>query len=162
MAGEFIVQLQTIVSRQENPRDPAIVTIGSIHGGTKRNIIPNEVKMEITARAYSDKARQVILDGIRLTARVKAALIQALGAANVIDEEPGTASEDFGVLGLENRRIPTMMFGLGAVDPEKFKAAAVAGKLVPGPHNSRFEPAPEPTLRTGVTAMSSVAIALLQ
>jgi hippurate hydrolase len=198
MAGEFIVQLQTIVSRQENPRDPAIVTIGSIHGGTKRNIIPNEVKMEITARAYGDKARQIIIDGIRrtaqgvalsagvpeelapivtvrqaestpamyndpaLTVRVKAALIRALGASNVIDEEAGTASEDFGVLGLEGRKIPTMMFGLGAVDPEKFRAAAAEGKLVPGPHNSRFEPAPEPTLRTGVKAMSSVAIALLQ
>lgn len=197
-AGKFIVQLQTIVSRQENPRDPSIVTIGSIHGGTKRNTIPNEVKMEITARAYSDKAREIIVDGIRrtaqgvalsagvpedlapivtvldaestpvmyndpgLTARVKAALVRALGAHNVIDEEPGTASEDFGILGLEGRKIPTVMFGLGAIDPDKFAAAAAEGKLVPGPHNGHFEPAPEPTLRTGVTAMTSVAIALLQ
>jgi amidohydrolase len=198
MAGEFIVQLQTIVSRQENPRDPAIVTIGDIHGGTKRNIIPNEVKMELTTRAYSDTAREVILDGIRrtargvavaagvpedlaplvtvleaestpvmyndpaLTVRVKAALIQSLGAQNVIDEDAGTASEDFGVLGLEGRKIPTMMFWLGAMDPTKFAAARAAGKLLPGPHNSRFEPIPEPTLRTGVVAMTSVAIALLQ
>ncbi len=198
MAGEFIVQLQTIVSRQEDPRDPAIVTIGDIHGGTKRNIIPNEVKMEITARAYSDKARQVIVDGIRrtaqgvalsagvpedlapivtvldaestpvmyndpaLTARVKAALIKALGANDVIDEEPGTASEDFGIFGLEGRKIPTVMFGLGAIDPVKFAAARAEGRLLPGPHNSRFEPVPEPTLRTGVKAMTSVAIALLQ
>ncbi|MHB8719891.1 MAG: amidohydrolase [Steroidobacteraceae bacterium] len=198
MAGEFIVQLQTIVSRQEDPRDPAIVTIGDIHGGTKRNIIPNEVKMEITARAYSDKARQIIVDGIRrtaqgvalsagvpadlapivtvldaestpvmyndpaLTARVKAALIKALGANDVIDEEPGTASEDFGIFGLEGRQIPTVMFGLGAIDPVKFAAAKAEGRLLPGPHNSRFEPVPEPTLRTGVKAMTSVAIALLQ
>ena len=198
MAGEFIVQLQTIVSRQEDPRDPAIVTIGDIHGGTKRNIIPNEVKMEITARAYSDKARQIIVDGIRrtaqgvalsagvpadlapivtvldaestpvmyndpaLTARVKAALIKALGANDVIDEEPGTASEDFGIFGLEGRKIPTVMFGLGAMDPVKFAAAQAEGRLLPGPHNSRFEPVPEPTLRTGVKAMTSVAIALLQ
>ncbi|MHB8475023.1 MAG: amidohydrolase [Steroidobacteraceae bacterium] len=198
MAGEFIVQLQTIVSRQEDPRDPAIVTIGDIHGGTKRNIIPNEVKMEITARAYSDKARQIIVDGIRrtaqgvalsagvpadlapivtvldaestpvmyndpaLTARVKAALIKALGANDVIDEEPGTASEDFGIFGLEGRKIPTVMFGLGAIDPVKFAAAKAEGRLLPGPHNSRFEPVPEPTLRTGVKAMTSVAIALLQ
>jgi metal-dependent amidase/aminoacylase/carboxypeptidase family protein len=186
------------VSRQENPRDPAIVTIGDIHGGTKRNIIPNEVKMELTTRAYSDTAREVILDGIRrtargvavaagvpedlaplvtvleaestpvmyndpaLTVRVKAALIQSLGAQNVIDEDAGTASEDFGVLGLEGRKIPTMMFWLGAMDPTKFAAARAAGKLLPGPHNSRFEPIPEPTLRTGVVAMTSVAIALLQ
>ena len=198
MAGEFIVQLQTIVSRQEDPRDPAIVTIGDIHGGTKRNIIPNEVKMEITARAYSDKARQIIVDGIRrtaqgvalsagvpadlapivtvldaestpvmyndpaLAARVKAALVKALGANDVIDEEPGTASEDFGIFGLEGRKIPTVMFGLGAIDPVKFAAAQAEGRLLPGPHNSRFEPVPEPTLRTGVKAMTSVAIALLQ
>jgi hippurate hydrolase len=198
MAGEFIVQLQSIVSRQENPRDPAIVTIGDIHGGTKRNIIPNEVKMELTTRSYSDGARQIILDGIRrtalgvamsagvpedlspivtvldaestpvmyndpaLTTRVKAALIKALGAKNVIDEEAGTASEDFGIFGLEGRKIPTVMFGLGAMDPARFSAAHAEGKLLPGPHNSRFEPVPEPTLRTGVKTMTSVAIALLQ
>jgi amidohydrolase len=198
MAAEFIVQVQTIVSRQENPRDPAVVTIGAIHGGTKRNIIPNEVKMELTTRAYSDNARQIILDGIRrtargvalsagvpeelapivtvldaestpvmyndpaLAARVKAALIRGLGAQNVFDEEPGMASEDFGVLGLEGRKIPTAMFWLGAMDPAKFADAHAAGKLLPGPHNSRFEPSPEPTLRTGVKAMTSVAVALLQ
>jgi hypothetical protein len=72
------------------------------------------------------------------------------------------ASEDFGVLGLEGRKIPTMMFWLGAMDPAKYAAARAEGKSLPGPHNSRFEPLPEPTLRTGVTAMSSVAIALLQ
>jgi hypothetical protein len=48
------------------------------------------------------------------------------------------------------------------MDAAKFAAAQAAGKSLPGPHNSRFEPIPEPTLRTGVTAMSSVAIALLQ
>jgi hypothetical protein len=48
------------------------------------------------------------------------------------------------------------------MDAAKFAAAQAAGKTLPGPHNSRFEPNPEPALRTGVTAMSSVAIALLQ
>jgi len=198
MAGEFIVQLQTIVSRQENPRDPAVVTVGDIHGGTKRNIIPYDVKMELTTRAFSDKGRQIIVDGIQraaqgvalsagvpaelapivtvleaestpvmyndptLAARVKAALVTALGAANVFDEEPIMASEDFGVLGLPGRKIPTVMFWLGAMDPVKLAAAQAAGKSLPGPHTSLFEPLPEPTLRTGVTAMTSVAIALLQ
>src|SRR6266702_1936396 len=69
MAGEFIVQLRTIVSRQESPLDPAVVTVGDIHGGTRRNIIPNEVKMEITARAFSEHARDIIVDGIRRTAQ---------------------------------------------------------------------------------------------
>jgi len=198
MAGEFIVQVQTIVSRQEDPRDPSVVTIGDIHGGTKRNVIPYEVKLELTTRAFSDKAMQIILDGIRhaaqgvalsagvpedrqpivtildnesgpstyndpaLTTRVKAALVHALGAQNVFDEDPIMASEDFGLFGLEGHRIPTVMFWLGAMEPLKLAAAQAAGKSLPGPHTSLFEPIPEPTLRTGVTAMTSVAIALLQ
>jgi amidohydrolase len=198
MAGEFIVQVQTIVSRQENPRDASVVTIGDIHGGTKRNVIPYEVKLELTTRAFSDKAMQIILDGIRhaaqgvavsagvpddrqpivtildnesgpatyndpaLTTRVKAALVNALGAKNVFDEDPIMASEDFGLFGLEGHRIPTVMFWLGAMDPVKLAAAQAAGKSLPGPHTSLFEPVPEPTVRTGVTAMTSVAIALLQ
>jgi amidohydrolase len=198
MAGEFIVQVQTIVSRQENPRDPSVVTIGDIHGGTKRNIIPYEVKLELTTRAFSDRAMQIIVDGIRhaaqgvalsagvpedrqpivstldnesgpatyndpaLTSRVKTALVHALGTHNVFDEDPIMASEDFGLFGLEGHRIPTVMFWLGAMDPVKLAAAQAVGKSLPGPHTSLFEPVPEPTLRTGVTAMTSVAIALLQ
>jgi len=198
MAGQFIVQLQTIVSRQESPLDPAVVTVGDIHGGTKRNIIPNEVKLEITARAFSEHGRQVIVDGVRrtaqgvavsagvpdnlapivtvldaesapetyndpkLTARVKSALAGALGTQNVVDDQPIMASEDFGNLGLEHQAIPTVIFWLGAMDPGKFASARAEGKSLPGLHTSHFEPAPEPTLRTGVTAMTSVAVALLQ
>jgi hippurate hydrolase len=198
MAAEFIVQLQTIVSRQENPRDPAVVTVGDIHGGTKRNIIPNEVKMELTTRAFSDQGRQIILDGIRrtalgvavsagvpdnlapivtvldaestpvmyndpkLAARVRSALVDALGAQNVPEDEAIMGSEDFGVFGLGQHEIPTVMFWLGAMDPAKLASATAEGKSLPGPHSSRFEPVPEPTIRTAVTAMTSVAIALLQ
>lgn len=196
MSAEFILALQTIVSRQENPTDPAVVTVGDIHGGTKRNIIPNEVKLELTARAFSDHARTVIIDGVRrtaqgvavaagvpddrapvvtvienestpvlyndpaLTARVKSALVNCLGAQNVFDEPPMMVSEDFGIFGLD-RKIPTVMFWLGAMDPAKFSAAKSAGKLLPGMHSSRFEPSPEPTLQTGVAGMTSVALALL-
>jgi hippurate hydrolase len=148
MSAEFIMQLQTVVSRQEDPRDPAVITIGDIHGGTKRNIIPDEVKMELTTRAFSDAARQIILDGIRrtaqgvalsagvtdrapivtvideesvpslyndpaLAARVKAILGKALGAENVFDEPPAMSSEDFGILGLDGHKIPTVLFWLG-------------------------------------------------
>ncbi len=197
MAAEFVVQLQTIVSRQENPRDPAVVTVGDIHGGTKRNIIPNEVKLELTTRAFTDPSQQIILDGIQrtaqgvalsagvpaelapivtiipnesspptyndpaLTTRVKSALVTALGTANVFDEDPIMASEDFGLFGLEGHRIPTVLFWLGAIEPAKFAAAQAAGKLAPGLHTSHFQPDPELTLRTGVTAMTSVAISLL-
>jgi amidohydrolase len=65
LAALYILQIQTIVSREEDPRTPAVVTVGDIHGGTKRNIIPDEVKLELTTRAFTDKSRQVILDGLR-------------------------------------------------------------------------------------------------
>jgi amidohydrolase len=69
IAAAFIQQIQTIVSRQEDPRDPAVVTVGSIHGGTKANIISNEVKLELTTRGFSDRTREIILTGIRNAAR---------------------------------------------------------------------------------------------
>src|SRR5579864_6202953 len=69
MAAEFIVQLQTIVSRQEDPHDLTVVTVGDIHGGTKRNIIPDDVKMELTIRTFTDKSLGIVLDGIRRTAQ---------------------------------------------------------------------------------------------
>lgn len=80
LAAMFIVDLQTIVSREEDPRDPSVVTVGSIHGGTKRNIIPDEVKLELTTRAFSDRSRQTVIDslhhmadGIAATANLPAA-----------------------------------------------------------------------------------------
>ncbi|HEY0306741.1 MAG TPA: amidohydrolase [Acidobacteriaceae bacterium] len=68
MAAEFIIALQTLVSRQIPPQKPAVVTVGDIHGGTKRNIIPDEVKMELTTRSYDETIRQTILAGIKRTA----------------------------------------------------------------------------------------------
>jgi hippurate hydrolase len=198
MAAEFIVQLQTIVSRQEDPHDLTVVTVGDIHGGTKRNIIPDDVKMELTVRTFTDKSLKIVLDGIQRTAqgvalsagvpedrapivtilkdestpvnynnpplamRVKSTLVKTLGAQNVIDGESHMGSEDFGVLGLEGHKIPTFMFWLGAMDPAKYAAAEAVGKYLPGTHTSRFEPVPEPTLRTGIVSMTSAAIALLQ
>ena len=65
LAAYYITQIQTIVSREEDPQDPTVITVGSIHGGTKRNIIPDEVKLELTTRSFSDKSRQVVIDGLR-------------------------------------------------------------------------------------------------
>jgi metal-dependent amidase/aminoacylase/carboxypeptidase family protein len=97
-----------------------------------------------------------------LAARVKSTLVKTLGAQNVKDGESHMGSEDFGVFGLEGHKIPTFMFWLGAMDPAKYATAEAAGKFLPGTHTSRFEPVPEPTLRTGIVAMTSAAIALLQ
>jgi hippurate hydrolase len=69
MAAEFVLELQTIVSRQIAPQDPAVVTVGSIHGGSKHNIIPDEVALQLTTRSYSDEVRKTILAAIDRTAR---------------------------------------------------------------------------------------------
>src|SRR2546428_283833 len=64
VAAEVILALQTIVSRENSPLDPAVITVGSIHGGTKHNIIPDEVNLQITVRAYREEVRLKLLAGI--------------------------------------------------------------------------------------------------
>ncbi len=198
LAALYITQIQTIVSREESPLDPTVVTVGDIHGGTKRNIIPDEVKLELTTRSFSDKSRDTVIQGLKqmaagitasaglppekaatvtvldyestpveyndpaMTAQVKAILVKTLGADRVIDLSRIMGSEDVGVFALPKHEIPLVYFRLGAMDPVKLAAAHAAGKELPGPHTSHFEPLPEPTLRTGVTAMTSVAMSLLQ
>ena len=198
LAALYITQIQTIVSREEDPQDPTVVTVGSIHGGTKRNIIPDAVKLELTTRSFTDKSRDIVIQGLKqmaagLTAsaglppdkaatvtvledesvpvlyndpaqteRVKATLVKTFGAENVADIPRVMGSEDVGVFALPTHEIPLTYFGLGATDPTKLAAAKAAGKELPGLHTSRFEPLPEPTLRTGVTAMTAVALSLLQ
>jgi hippurate hydrolase len=68
MAAEFVVLAQSIVSRQIDPQQPAVLTVGTIHGGVKRNIIPDEVTMGLTLRTYSDKVRDQIIAAVRRTA----------------------------------------------------------------------------------------------
>jgi hippurate hydrolase len=61
LAAQIINAWQTITSREKNPLDPVVVTVGSIHGGTKHNIIPDEVKMQLTVRTYKPEVRQAVL-----------------------------------------------------------------------------------------------------
>ena len=197
MASEFVVAAQAIVSRSIPPDQPAVVTVGDIHGGTKRNIIPDEVKMELTTRCYSEAVRQTIIEGVRrtakgiaiaggvpedrmpivtvlegestpatindaaLAARLQKIFIEKLGAENVIERKPVMGSEDFGIFSLDSK-IPAVIFWLGAYDPAKVAESERTGAALPSPHSPFFAPLPEPTLRTGVTAMTDAAIALLQ
>jgi len=64
LAAEMINAWQTITSRENNPLDPIVVTVGSIHGGTKHNIIPDEVKMQLTVRTYKSEVRDRVLKAI--------------------------------------------------------------------------------------------------
>jgi len=194
MASQFVLAIQTIVSRQTLPTNPAVVTVGMINGGTQPNIIPDEVKLGLSVRFLDETVRKSILEDIQrtadgvalvagvpadrkplvevvsthltpvmynnpaLAARVRSALVAAVGDENVVNLEPVMVSEDFGRFGLEGHQIPTVLLWLGAVDPAKI----ASGVPLPSLHSSVFAPMAEPALRTGVTAMSDTAIALLQ
>lgn len=73
LAARLIMDFQTIVSREIIPTEPAVLTVGSIHGGNKGNVIPNEVKMELTLRSYSDEVRNAMIDKIQRICRGVAA-----------------------------------------------------------------------------------------
>ncbi len=72
LAARIILDLQTIVSREVNPTDAAVVTVGSIHGGTKHNIIPAEVKLQLTVRTLKDDVRKHVLEAIARIAKAAA------------------------------------------------------------------------------------------
>lgn len=73
IASRIVVALQAIVARENNPLEPAVITVGSFHGGTKRNVIPDDVKLELTVRWYKPEVRKVLLDAIARVAQGEAA-----------------------------------------------------------------------------------------
>ena len=197
VAAQVVMALQTIVSRENSPLDPAVVTVGSIHGGTRYNIIPDEVNLQLTVRTYKEEVRKKILASIeritkgvamaagipedrapivkvsetevtsstfnepQLIERMVGTFKKALGEENVVKISPMMASEDFGYLSLD-QKIPSAIFWLGAVDPAKVKASREGGAPLPSLHSALFAPVPEPTLRTGVKAMTSVVLELMK
>jgi len=197
VAAQVIMALQTIVSRENSPFDPAVVTVGSIHGGTRYNIIPDEVNLQLTVRAYKEEVRQKLLAAIeritkgialaagipndqapivkisdtevtaatynepQLTERLATVFRSALGEDNVVRVPSAMASEDFGYLSLD-QKIPATIFWLGAVDPVKVKLSRETGTPLPSLHSALFAPLPEPTLRTGVKAMTSAVLELMK
>ena len=72
LASRIVVALQTLVSRENDPLQPAVVTVGSFHAGTKSNIIPDDAKLALTVRSYSPETRKLLLDGIARIARGEA------------------------------------------------------------------------------------------
>lgn len=76
LAAQIVLGLQTVVSRHISPIEPAVLTVGSIHGGTKHNIIPDKVKLELTLRSYSDDVREQMIDAIR---RITRGMAEAAG-----------------------------------------------------------------------------------
>jgi len=198
LASEFVMAIQTIVSRENSPFDPAVVTVGSIHGGTKYNIIPDDVHLQLTIRTYKEEVRQHILASLdriakgialaggvpedraplvkasetevtpamyndpTLTEHEVAALKRGLGAENVVEKPAVMGSEDFGQFGLEGHKIPTFMFMVGAIDTDRIAASQKTGVPLPSLHSALFWPVPEPTIRTGVRAMSVAVLELMK
>ena len=72
LASRIVMALQTLVSRENDPQQPAVVTVGSFHAGTKSNIIPDDAKLALTVRSYTPETRKLLLDGIRRIVRGEA------------------------------------------------------------------------------------------
>jgi amidohydrolase len=72
LAARIVTGLQPLISRENDPFQPAVITVGSIHGGTKHNIIPDEVKLQLTIRSYDAKQQQRLIDGIARVAKGEA------------------------------------------------------------------------------------------
>jgi hippurate hydrolase len=198
LAAEMINEWQTIASRENNPLDPIVVTVGSIHGGTKHNIIPDEVKMQLTVRTYKAEVRQRVLADIdriakgcaaaagippdlapivsvskdlvtpatynnpELTKRLVAVWKKSLGDGNVKMVDPTMGGEDFSEYSLPDHSIPAVDFHIGAVDPAKIAEFKKEGKELPTLHSSKFAPVPEPTIRTGIVAMTAAVLELMK
>ena len=77
IAARTVLAFQTLISREKDPLEPAVLTVGSIHGGTKYNIIPDEVKLQITLRTFNPEVRKLLLSGIERMAKTEAAAARA-------------------------------------------------------------------------------------
>ncbi|HEY7863862.1 MAG TPA: amidohydrolase, partial [Thermoanaerobaculia bacterium] len=73
IGSRFVAAVQTLVSRENNPIDPAVITVGSFHAGSKHNIIPDEARLQLTVRSYKPEVRKRLLDGIARIAKAEAA-----------------------------------------------------------------------------------------
>ncbi len=185
-ASQLVLALQTIVSREVSPIEPAVVTIGSIRGGTKHNIISDRCDLQLTVRSYSQDVRKQILEAIERKAEGVAFAAGAPGPSVDISEGTDAVFNDRDLVervvpifrdvlgddhvhevpqtmgaedfGLFSRDgVPIMMFALGSISPERMSRLERPLSL----HSPLYYPDPRPTLVTGITAMGAVALDLL-
>lgn len=191
LASRIVLDLQTIVSRELNPLTPAVVTVGSFHGGTKHNVIPNEVKLQLTVRTTDDEVRKQVLEAI---SRKTKAAAQAANApepviklqdrftpALVNDEEltAKTVALFREVLGEDRvherpmslggedfsrfirEGVPGFYYFVGSASPERVAEARNGGSPLAKTHTDTYFPIPEPTIKTGVLTMSAAVLNLV-
>jgi amidohydrolase len=182
MAARFIVDVQSVISREKDPTEFGIVSIGAIHSGTAGNIIPDDALVLGTIRSFKPEVRAKMLAGIERTAKAVAAMSDAPapdikigeGTKAVINDPAvvataektlkaafgdrlrltpaNTTSEDFSEFAAAG--VPSMMFNIGVYEPERWIAANKSGTPLAGNHSPQFAPVPKPTILIGVTAMT--------
>src|SRR5882672_1002243 len=192
IAARTVVTLQTVVARENNPLDPAVITVGSIHGGTKSNIIPDEVKLQLTVRSYKPEVRDRLIAAIERIAKAESAaamapkepLVKVVESTKATYNDPALAERVGKVLrdalgadyvlqpppemGAEDfsefvgAGVPSVYLWVGAVAPAKIAAAKAGGPPLPTTHSSLFAPDREPTLRTAVLAETLAALELIR
>ncbi len=189
-AAQLVVDLQAIVSREISPLEPAVVTVGSIHGGTKHNIIPDTCHLQLTIRSYSPEARQKLKESIIRKANSIAQSYKAPepeieyteGTPSLFNDE--RLAERLGpvlldALGEEHvveadrsmggedfsrygrAGVPIFMYKLGSVEQARLSSFAETGQSVPTLHSSKYYPDIRPTLRTGLLTMTAIVRDLL-
>ena len=191
IAARTILAWQTIISREKNPQDPGVITVGTIHGGTKNNIIPDDVKLQLTVRSFNQDVRQHLLAAIERVADGEATAAGAekkptvtrTEGVNAVYNDPAITQRVTArlesVLGKDHviqgrpimasddfaefagAGVPSMMLNLGAVQPAKFQAAQKSGEILPGPHSSLFAPDEESSLKTGILVETTAVLELL-
>jgi amidohydrolase len=188
LAARTVLALQTLISREKDPLEPAVITVGSIHGGTKHNIIPDEVKLQITVRSYTREVRLQLLSGIARIAKAEAVAAGAPREPLLAFSEGQDATwndpaltrrlatalvRDLGAKSVEEGR-PDMVaedfgeFGKAAGIPSVLMRTGAAdpalmkpGATLPSLHSSAFAPAREPAIRTGAKVLVLAALEVL-
>jgi hippurate hydrolase len=190
MASRFVVDVQSVISREKDPTEFGVVSIGSLHAGTTGNIIPDEAVLLGTIRTFKPDVRAKMQDGIERTAKAVAAManapapdIQIVEGIKAVINDPAvvataekalkaafgeklslapanTTSEDFSEFA--GADLPLMMFNIGVYELEKWEAANKNGTPLPGNHSPLFAPVPKPTIQTGVTAMTLVVLSAFE
>lgn len=190
-AADLVMSLQTIVSREIKARDPAVVTVGSIHGGTKHNIIGDSCHLQITVRSYTDEVRSKVLAAIK---RKALAVAESYGAPepeirlsegtpalkNDADLTERVAASFRRALGDENvlpmepvmggedfsqfglAGVPIVMYRLGVIAPERLDRFQSAELQLPSLHSPEFYPDAEPALATGIVSMVTAVVDLMK
>jgi hippurate hydrolase len=180
MAARTVMALQTVVSRENNPMDPVVLTIGSIHGGTQANVIPDEVKLELNIRTYTDEVQKRVLAAV-------ARIVKAEAAASGAPREPSITMPESGHVVVNDpaltRRVaaalqkaigtqqviempakmtsedfaeygrvgvPSVLLHIGAVNTAKLADSKRTGIPVPAPHSPEWLPDLEPTLKAAI------------